>query len=56
MSEAQIVAILGPPTNVESAIDKRTLNYAPDARSTTTLSGSVTLTDDRVTAASPPRF
>jgi outer membrane protein assembly factor BamE (lipoprotein component of BamABCDE complex) len=56
MSEAQIVAILGPPTRVQSVTDVRTLYYQPDSRATTQLSGSVTLTDDRVTAASPPRF
>ena len=56
MSEAQVVGILGPPTSVNAAIDTRTLNYTPDPRSTTTLKGSVTLTDDRVTAMIPPVF
>ena len=56
MSEAQVVEILGPPTRVDSSIDVRTLLYQPDARSTSTLNGSVTLTDDRVTAAKPPVF
>lgn len=56
MSEAQVVEILGPPTTEQSAIDKRTLYYQPDPHSTSTLSGSVTLTDDRVIATAPPAF
>lgn len=56
MPEAQVVEILGPPTSVQSVTDTRTLYYLPDSRSTTTLNGSVTLKDDRVTAASPPKF
>jgi hypothetical protein len=56
MSEAQVVGILGPPTTVQGAIDSRTLYYGPDAKSTTTLKGSVTLVDDRVTAMVPPAF
>jgi hypothetical protein len=56
MSEAQVVEILGPPTRVDSSIDVRTLVYEPDSNSTSTLLGSVTLTDDRVTAAKPPAF
>jgi hypothetical protein len=56
MSEAQVVEILGPPTRVDASIDVRTLLYQPDSRSTSTLNGSVTLTDDRVTAAKPPVF
>ena len=56
MSEAQVVEILGPPTRVDSSIDVRTLVYQPDSHSTTTLNGSVTLTDDRVTATKPPAF
>jgi len=56
MSEAQVVEILGPPTSVNASIDTRTLNYASDARSTTTLNGSVTLTGDRVIAMAPPTF
>ena len=56
MSEAQVVAILGPPTNVDASIDVRTLLYEPDSRSTSTLRGSVTLLDDRVTAMNPPSF
>jgi SmpA / OmlA family len=56
MSEAQVVAILGPPTLAESVTDMRTLYYKPDPRSTTTLNGSVSLQDDRVTAMMPPAF
>jgi hypothetical protein len=56
MSEAQVVGILGPPTNVQSVTDSRTLFYQPGPTSTSTLNGSVTLQDDRVTATSPPAF
>jgi len=56
MSEAQVVDILGPPTRVDASIDVRTLVYQPDSRSTLTINGSVTLTDDRVTAMKPPAF
>lgn len=56
MSEAQVVGILGPPTSVQSVEDSRTLFYQPDPRSTSTLNGSVTLKDDRVTATAPPAF
>jgi len=56
MSEAQVVGILGPPTSVQSVEDSRTLFYQPDAQSTSTLNGTVTLKDDRVTASSPPAF
>ncbi|MGD1097918.1 MAG: hypothetical protein ABSB35_38770 [Bryobacteraceae bacterium] len=56
MSESQVVAALGPPTSVDSSMDKRTLYYNPDANSKSTLKGSVTLIDDRVTAMTPPAF
>jgi hypothetical protein len=56
MSEAQVVGILGPATSVDSSMDRRTLDYTPDASSTSTLKGSVTLIDDRVTAMTPPAF
>ena len=56
MSEAQVVQILGPPARAEASIDVRTLIYLPDSHSTSTLSGKVTLTDDRLTAAVPPSF
>src|SRR5579863_1023440 len=56
MSEAQVMEILGPPTRVQSAIDTRTMLYMTDARSATTFNGSVTLTDDRVTASTPPNI
>jgi len=56
MSESQVVGILGPATSVDNSIDKRTLHYTPDAGSTSTLKGNVTLVDDRVTAMTPPAF
>jgi hypothetical protein len=56
MSESQVTGILGPPTSVQTDVDIRTLLYTPDPRSTTTLNGSVTLLDDRVTAMTPPAF
>ena len=56
MSEAQVVELLGPPTSVSASIDVRTLLYEPDSRSSSTLRGSVTLQDDRLTSAVPPTF
>ena len=56
MSEAQVVELLGPPTRTISVVDMRTLYYQPDAKGGTTLHGSVTLMDDRVTASEPPDF
>ena len=56
MSEAQVVQILGPPTNVEAETDVRTLLYETGSSATRPLKGSVTLTDDRVTATQPPKF
>ncbi len=47
MSQAQVVEILGPPTREQSAIDMRTLYYEAGPHSTLTLTGSVSLTDDR---------
>src|SRR5579884_2780919 len=56
MSEAQVVQILGPPTHVLAVVDKRTLYYEPEPRSSTAIKGTVTLMDDRVTAMEPPAF
>jgi hypothetical protein len=56
MSEADVVEILGPASSVTSVEDSRTLYYQPGPSSTSTLSGTVTLKDDRVTAMSPPAF
>jgi hypothetical protein len=56
MSGAQVEEILGPPALDETVTDQRTLYYKPDPGSTTTLSGSVTLKDDRVIATAPPAF
>jgi hypothetical protein len=56
MSRAQVEDILGKPTSVEAVIDYQTLNYKGDAPGGGVLTGSVKLTDDRVTAVSPPDF
>jgi hypothetical protein len=56
MGESQVVDVLGPPTSVQVTIDMRVLLYTPDPHSTSTLNGSVTLVDDRVTAMNPPAF
>ena len=56
MSRAQVEEILGPATSEDSVIDVQTLYYRTDSRATTPLSGSVTLTGDRVTAAAPRAF
>ena len=56
MSEARVVEILGAPTHVDASIDVRILRYETDSASTRSLKGSVTLVDDRVTAAEPPAF
>lgn len=53
MSETDVVAILGAATRVQSVTDMRILFYGSDASA---LSGSVTLMDDRVIAATPPAF
>ena len=56
MSEAEVVGILGPPSGVEAETDVRTLLYETGSSDTRSLHGSVTLVDDRVTAAQPPKF
>jgi SmpA/OmlA family protein len=56
MSRREVVEILGPPTSEDTVIDVQNLYYRPDPQSTTTLSGTVSLTDDRVTAVAPPSF
>lgn len=56
MSEADVVQLLGPPSSVQSVEDTRKLFYNPDPHSTFTLSGTVTLMDDRVIAMMPPAF
>jgi len=56
MPEARVVEILGPPTGVDADTDVRTLRYETGSSATRILKGSVTLTDDRVTSAQPPKF
>lgn len=55
MSRAQVEDILGKATSVDAVIDYQTLNYK-DGSGASPLSGSVKLTDDRVSAVSPPDF
>jgi hypothetical protein len=56
MSRAQVEEILGKPTSVDAVIDYQTLNYKGDVPGGGVLTGSVKLTDDRVSAVSPPTF
>ncbi len=56
MSRAQVEETLGKPTSVDAVIDYQTLNYKGDVPGGGVLTGSVKLTDDRVTAVSPPDF
>ena len=56
MSRAQVEEILGKPTSVDAVIDYQTLNYKGDTPGGALLAGTVKLTDDRVTAVSPPDF
>lgn len=56
MSEVQVVEILGPASGVEAETDVRILLYETGSSAVRTFKGSVTLTDDRVTAAQPPKF
>jgi hypothetical protein len=56
MSEEEVVAILGPPSSADGKIDVRTLVYETGPSETRSLKGSVTLTDDRLTGAQPPKF
>jgi hypothetical protein len=55
MSRAEVEAILGPPTTVDSVIDYQTLHYSGQVAGET-LSGTVKLTDDRVSDVSLPDF
>ena len=56
MSEAQVVQILGQPTGVEAETDVRVLLYETGSSAVKTFKGTVTLIDDRVSAAQPPKF
>lgn len=55
MSRSQVEEILGKPTSVDAVIDYQTLHYKGEA-SGGALTGSVKLTDDRVTDVNPPEF
>ena len=56
MSRAQVEEILGKPASVEAVIDNQTLLYKGDVSGSGTVSGSVKLTDDRVSEIIPPAF
>jgi len=56
MSRAQIEEILGKPASVESVIDHQTLVYKGDVPGSGLLTGTVKLTDDRVSQVNPPAF
>ena len=56
MSRAEVEAILGPPTSVDSVIDYQTLHYSGQVAGGEMLSGTVKFTDDRVSEVSPPEF
>ena len=56
LSRAQVEAILGKPTSVESVIDYQTLLYKGDVPGSGTVTGSIKLTDDRVSEVNPPDF
>jgi len=56
MSRAEVEDILGKPTSVDAVIDHQTLHYKGGTPPSAVLTGSVNLTDDRVTAVSPPDF
>lgn len=56
MSRSQVEDILGKPTSVDAVIDYQTLNYKGETSAAGVVTGSVKLTDDRVTAVSPPEF
>ena len=51
-----MVEILAQPTAVDSVLDYQTLIYKGDAPGSGALSGSVKLTDDRVSQVNPPEF
>jgi hypothetical protein len=56
MSRSDVEGILGSPTSVDSVIDHQTLYYRGNAPDGSAISGSVQLTDDRVTEVNPPDF
>ena len=56
LSRAQVEEILGKPTSVESVLDYQTLIYKGDVPGSGTVTGIIKLTDDRVSAITPPNF
>lgn len=56
MSRMQVEEILGKPISVEAVIDSQTLLYKGDVPGSGTVSGTIKLTDDRVSEITPPAF
>jgi len=56
MSRAQVEEILGKPTSAEAVIDYQTLLYKGEVPGSGTISGTIKLTDDRVSEVRPPAF
>jgi hypothetical protein len=56
LSRAQVEEILGKPVSVESVMDYLTLTYTGDVPGSGVVSGTVKLTDDRVSEIRPPNF
>jgi hypothetical protein len=56
MSRAEVEEILGPPTLADSVIDHQTLTYKGDVPGLGPRSGTVKLTDDRVSDVDPPEL
>ena len=56
LSRAQVEELLGKPTSVESVIDYQTLFYKGDVAGSGIVTGTVKLTDDRVSEIHPPAF
>jgi SmpA / OmlA family len=56
LSRAQVEDLLGKPTSVEAVIDNQTLYYKGEVSGSGLVSGTVKLTDDRVSEINPPAF
>lgn len=56
MSRAQVVEVLGQPASTDSVMDYQTLVYKGDTAGSGALTGSVRLTDDRVSQVNVPGF
>jgi len=56
LSRAQVEEILGKPTTIDSVIDFQTMVYKGDVPGVGMLSGTIKLTDDRVSEVNPPNF